>query len=297
LTNQLLSKLKITYMLNLLKSIKDYRWPYRARIRSRHQEFWGGPDAELIRNTIMDAEDDLKDWKNVKHWQRKLSNKHNAREFASKFGCKVPQLFWEGREVETINFASLPKNYVIRPTIGHSSNYVFVMKDGYNLFDKKSYQPQEILAILKRQLADNKYLHFLIEEFLQNEQGETEILKDYKIFCFNGEIACIEVIDRLSPKTGFACFYDKSWKLIKPVTSNYEKSYYQDPPACLNDMLLQAKKLSQAYEIFVRIDFYSTNKGAVFGEFTPTPSMGGNTTRFGQKLLMSYWDRYCKDLI
>ncbi|AMR32700.1 hypothetical protein A0256_15355 [Mucilaginibacter sp. PAMC 26640] len=284
-------------MLNYLKSILDHRGPYPARIRERHQQFWNDPNAEHIRNTIMDAEDSIDEWKNVDHWQRKLSNKHNAREFAGKFGCKVASLIWEGRNVDEINFNSLPKHYVIRPTIGHSSNHVFIMKDGYNLFDKKRYQPKEILAILKQQVAANKHIHFLVEEFLQNEQGATEILKDYKIFCFNGEIACIWVIDRLSPTSGTACFYDSNWNLIKPINKKYLCGKYQAPPACLNDMLDQAKRLSKAYEIFVRVDFYATNNGAVFGEFTPTPSMGGNTTRFGQKLLMNYWNKYCAGMI
>jgi hypothetical protein len=62
-------------------------------------------------------------------------------------------------------------------------------------------------------------------------------------------------------------------------------------------MLDQAKRLSRAYEIFVRIDFYATDNGAVFGEFTPTPSMGGGPTKFGQKLLMFYWDKYCNSKI
>ena len=284
-------------MLNYLRSYLDHRGPYPAKIRARHQEFWNDPNAEHVRNTLMDAEHPIDEWTNVKNWQRRLSNKHNAREFAGKFGCKVAGLFWEGRDVENINFAGLPKNYVIRPTIGHSSNYVFIMKDGYNLFDKKHYQPAEILAILKQQVAANKHVYFLVEEFLQNEQGATEILKDYKIFCFNGEIACIWVIDRLSPTTGAACFYDENWNMIKQVNKKYKLSSYQNPPACLKDMLNQAKILSKAYKIFVRIDFYATNNGAVFGEFTPTPSMGGNTTKFGQKLLMSYWDKYCPNLI
>ncbi|MBL4676712.1 MAG: hypothetical protein JKY70_11000 [Mucilaginibacter sp.] len=284
-------------MLALLKSYLDHRGQYPARIRARHQQFWNDPNAEIIRNTMLDAEHSLGTWKNVKHWQRRLSNKHNSREFAGKFGCKLPALFWEGREVDEIDFSSLPKNYVIRPTIGHSSNNVFLMRDGYNLFDKKYYQPSEILAVLKKQVSSNQHLNFLVEEFLQNEKGGTEILKDYKIFCFNGEIACIWVIDRLSPNSGTSCFYDQDWNLIKPVNTKYKPSSRQDPPACFNEMLAQARLLSKAYEIFVRIDFYATVNGAVFGEFTPTPSMGGNTTKFGQKLLINHWDKYCKGLI
>jgi hypothetical protein len=284
-------------MLKILRSYLDHRGPYPARIRARHKQFWADPYAENVRNTILDAEDTLEHWKDGEHWQRKLSNKHNSREFAGKFGCKVAPLLWEGRNVDTIDFDALPDNYVIRPTIGHSSNFVFIMKNGYNLFDKKQYTPQEIRTVLQQQVASNQHLHFLIEVFLKNEKGETAILKDYKIFCFNGEIACIWVIDRLSPTSGFASFYDEHWQPLKLVNTKYPQSEYQEPPCCLKEMLDQAKRLSRAYEIFVRIDFYATDNGAVFGEFTPTPSMGGGTTKFGQKLLMFYWDKYCNSKI
>jgi len=284
-------------MFKHLQHLLDHSGAYANRIHTRHERFWGTPGAENIRNTIMDAENSIDDWKNVRDWQRRLSNKYNAREFAAKHGCKVAALYWVGRDVEDIDFKSLPKNFVIRPSIGHSSNLVFLMKDGLNLFDNKRYQPAEIIYILKKQVLLNKHLRFLVEEFLVNEDGETEILKDYKLFCFNGEIACILVIDRTGPNSGTAGFYDSNWKVMKPVIKKYPVGIYQDPPACFNEMLAQAKKLSKAYEIYVRIDFYASESGAVFGEFTPTPGMGGGVTRFGRKLLLSHWDRHCKGLI
>jgi hypothetical protein len=55
------------------------------------------------------------------------------------------------------------------------------------------------------------------------------------------------------------------------LTSNYPLGEVQRPPKCLSEMIEYARRLSKAYEIFCRIDFYATDKGAVFGEFTPTP--------------------------
>jgi hypothetical protein len=39
-----------------------------------------------------------------------------------------------------------------------------------------------------------------------------------------------------------------------------------------------AVRFSKAYEIFCRVDFYATDKGAVFGEFTPIPAVGKGFT-------------------
>jgi hypothetical protein len=264
-----------------------------TRIRNRHKHFWQDPDAEIIRNTLFSPEDPLDKWKNVKNWQRRLSNKYNSRNFAIAHDCRVPELYWCGRNVKDINFDQLPENYVIRPTIGHSSNLVFLMKNGCNLFDEKSYTTDELKAILQQAIDKNTHLQFLVEEFLKDENGEQKIHKDYKFFCFNGEIACINIVDRFSPKTGNSTFYSEQWELLRSINKIYPSGPYFEPPACLPELIAMAKELSKGYEIFVRVDLYATDKGAVFGEFTPTPGMGHGFTNFGQRLLIDYWDKYC----
>lgn len=284
----------------MLNTITDYlrnSGKFTKRIKSRHEIFWKDANAETIRNSKMSKDDHLEKWRDIPHWQRKLSNKFNAREFAHKHGCKLPELYWKGADVDNINFTALPANYVIRPTTGHCSSLVFLMRDGLNLFDRKSYTSEQIREILRDETENKPHLEFLFEEFLEQEQGEHGILNDYKFFCFNGEIACIQLINRVGPNQGYGSFYDENWNKIKNVTHTYTPAKTQAAPSCLDDMVASAKKLSKAYGIFVRIDFYATYKGCVFGEFTPTPSMGRNYSRFGRKLLLSYWDKYCSGLI
>jgi hypothetical protein len=132
---------------------------------------------------------------------------------------------------------------------------------------------------------------------LQEEPGEYHILSDYKFFCFNGEIASCQVINRTGPRAGYGSFYDENWNSMEAVHPGYPIIKAQPKPACLDEMIGQVKKLSRAYQIFVRIDFYATTKGAVFGEFTPTPGLGYGYSVYGQKLLLSYWDKYCGGLV
>jgi hypothetical protein len=285
---------------NMLNTITDYlrnSGEFTKRIRNRHDTFWKDVNAETIRNTKMTKEDHLERWQDIPNWQRKLSNKHNAREFAHKHGCNLPELYWKGTDIDSIDFSTLPTNYVIRPTTGHCSSLVFLMKDGLNLFDRKIYTINQIKDTLKQEIINNPNLEFLFEEFLEQEQGKSGILNDYKFFCFNGEVACIQVINRVGPNQGYGSFYDENWNKIKKITHTYKPAKTQNAPDCLTDMVTDAKKLSKAYGIFVRIDFYATYKGCVFGEFTPTPSMGKNYSSFGRKLLLNYWDKYCTDLI
>jgi len=281
---------------NIYKMVRD-SGEFPARIRARHKIFWSDPLAEDVRNDKMDKMDPLEKWMDVPNWQRKLSNKFNAREFAKMQGCQVPDLYWKGRDIDSIDFSSLPAQYVIRPTIGHSANLVYLMKNGLNLFDNKTYTPDEIKQDLKKAINNVSHLEFLFEEFVQTEAGEYTIPNDYKFLCFRGVIASIAVIDRVSPKLGYSRFYNENWQKMKKIHFKYPGKEELQPPLCLNEMLSHAKKLSKAYGIFVRLDFFATNKGPVFGEFTPTPSIGKGFTPYGKKLLLDYWDKYCPGLI
>ena len=287
----------VSSMLGRLKSIFREQEEFSRRIKHRHRLFWSPHNAEDVRNTIMSSEDSMEKWQDVAHWQRKLSNKYNAKQFAIKMGCNVANLYWKGRDVHTIDFNHLPKQYVIRPTVGHSSGNVFVMNDGYNLFDNSSYEAAEIRGKLALKLAEKPRLEFLIEEFLQEEPDQCKVLNDYKFFCFNGEIASCQLINRLGPKAGFGSFYDEHWNPMKAVHPGYTLVAPKPRPECLEEMVQQVKILSEAYKIFCRIDFYATTKGAVFGEFTPTPGMGEGYSKFGQRLLLNYWDKYCAGLV
>jgi hypothetical protein len=286
------NKLKKHYN-QLVGNPAPYCGPFEQRIKHRHISFWNAPDAEAVRNTPMAASDPLEKWKDAKKWQRKLSNKHNARIFAEMHGCKVPELYWKGREQDKINFDVLPDKFVIRPTIGHSSGLVFLMDRGENLMDKQTYTQESTRSILGRALKQNHYLEFLVEEFVRDERGKYRIPDDYKFYMFNGEVASIQVINRLGPSEGCTSCYDENWNQIPNVNLYYPQAPYQQPPNCLQEIIDQAKLLSLSYEIFVRIDFYATDKGSIFGEFTPTPFKGKYFTPEAENMFINYWDKYC----
>ena len=271
---------------------------FAKRIKRRHKTFWNSSDAETVRNISMSSSQPLTEWKDKKLWQRKLSNKYNAREFAKLHNCKVPDLIWKGRNVNSIYFEKLPEYYVIRPTIGHSCKHVFLMANGINLMDKQTCSAEDIKAVLSESADQNPALEFLIEEFVKTECGKYEIPVDYKFYMFNGEIARIAVINRLGPKEGSVSCYNRDWNMVQNINENkYAKAEYQQSPKCLTEMIEHARKLSKTYEIFVRIDFYATDRGAVFGEFTPTPGSAKYLTPLSDNLFIKYWDSYCKGKI
>ena len=286
---------------NFVNSVKN-KWfrgdgEFSRRIKLRNTTFWNNENGKILRNTIIGVNDPIEKLKDADNWQRKLSNKYNSREFAKKHGCKVPELYWRGRDINKIPMNDLPKQFVIRPTIGHSCNHVFLINDEVNLMDRQVYSKEALLRILAAEIKKNAYLEFLIEEFLKTEQEEYKIPIDYKFFMFGEEVATILVVNRLMPPVGLNSFYDINWKRIKTINNTFPNDSDQKPPDCLNEMIECSRKLGKAYETFVRIDFYATDKGAIFGEFTPTPGLGKNFTKYGNKLLGDYWNKVYNEKI
>lgn len=136
----------------------------------------------------------------------------------------------------------------------------------------------------------------MVEELLSTESQELKLHFDYKCFTFNGEIACIQEIKR-DPKQTTVVFYDKGWNRIPPLSYNFPEGEPNEPPACLEEILNDAVTISNVFKNFVRLDFYATPKGSVFGEFTPTPATGLYFNGRGSKLLNSYWEKYCPGMI
>lgn len=286
------------YTRQRIKKVLDPDPEFTKRILHRYDTFWSGESKSKKYLPLLFAEDPLHKWQYSKNWQRVLSNKHNSREFAKKYECRVPKLYWEGKDIASIKFENLPERYVIKPAIGTCSKGVFLMFGEENLFDEKKYSSSQIIASLKSAQEIDPNLEFIIEEFLRNEQGEYTIPDDYKIYTFNGQIACIRVINRQGRQKGTGRYYDENWNLIPSLkTSKYIEGKYQDPPACLVEMIKSARKLSKACGIFIRIDFYATIEGAVFGEFATTPSHGIGYSKSGSDFLMKYWDRNCKGMM
>ena len=236
----------------------------------------------------------LDDFKCCPFWQRKLSNKWNARLLAQKLGIPVPDLYWYGtaEQIDQIPFDKLPSHYVIKPTSAWSCLGVFVMKNGVNLFDQKSYTPETLQVALKKIAKQFPKSRFMIEQMVQNEHGEYGVPIDFKCHLFGKQLESILAIRRKDGHSGWAAFYDHEWN-HKGGASPDEPTLHIAPykaeklpaPKCLKEMVKYAEKLGKFYGSFVRMDFFATPLGAVFCEVTPFPNAGGNFNAYSEKWL------------
>jgi hypothetical protein len=202
-----------------------------------------------------------------------LHYKWNAREFAQKHGCRVPELYWFGRRINRLPFDTLPEYYVVKPNSGYKRRGVYVMAAGRDLLSQATHTKTELAKRLRRVTGGPLGQPILVEEFIADD-GEYQLPTEYKCHVFGETIAAIVVTHRsASRRDTRRQVYTPEWELFgDPMNMNFPPGRYIDPPWCLNEMLTMAIKLGRAYGTYVRIDFYASKLGCVFGEFTPFPS-------------------------
>ena len=169
-----------------------------------------------------------------------------------------------------INFDILPDQFVLKTTNGSGGNDVVICKDR-SKFDKAN-----AIIRLNRSLKKNVYKslrewpyknvqpRIIAEKYMEDESGE---LRDYKFFCFNGKVKCLQVdYDRFVEH--HRNIYDTNWNLL-PFTIKYpskENSVIKKPEN-FSIMLDFAARLSENIP-HVRVDLYNINGHVYFGEMT-----------------------------
>jgi len=194
-------------------------------------------------------------------------------------------------KVDEIDIKSLPEKFVLKANHGSGWNIICADKSKINWKKTKN--------LLQRWMHANYYYEtcewvykdikpkIICEKFLEDDSIGG--LKDYKIFCFDGEPKLIQVdLDRNTIHK--RNIYDLTWNYI-PVSIKYPTApeIKVPKPANLDEMLLCAKVLSNGFP-HVRVDFYSVNGKTFFGELTFIHGAGyEKITPESYNLLMGSW--------
>lgn len=210
-----------------------------------------------------------------------MVDKVKAKEYVAKLigeGHIIPTLgVWD--DPDDIDFDALPDQFVLK--CNHNSGTGMCI-----CRDKSKLDIEKVKAELRKGLKENYFMRWrewpyknvprkiLAEKFMVDESG-TE-LKDYKIFCFNGEPRYCQVIsDRNTDEK--IDFYDMHWKRLVGLVGLNDKvhnSEYAIPcPESFENMKQMASLLAKSIP-FSRIDFYEINHQAYFGEITFFPATG-----------------------
>lgn len=176
---------------------------------------------------------------------------------------------------EEIDISQLPEQYVLKCNHMGGGN-VFICKN--NIVFDLNYAKQE----LSKQLRTNPFektrewpyknvnRKILCEKYMEDDNGE---LRDYKFYCFNGEIKVILVASNRFTTHNFD-YFDTSFHPLPIISAAGPNSneIIQKPEA-FEEMKMIASKLSQGIP-HVRVDLYYCNNQVYFGELTFYDSSG-----------------------
>ena len=201
-----------------------------------------------------------------------LTDKHTVRAYVEQ--CIGPEylidLYWHGYRPDEIPWNVLLQPCVVKPT--HMSQQVLVNDGHPNRF--------HVEQVCKEWLKQNYYWNhreaqyyslkpaIIIEECLRNEDHSLPL--DYKIWCFHGQPAIIQVIN--SDRDTHS-FYSPKWEQLDIAYTQKKQWQERSRPDKLDELLHVAHRLSSEFD-FVRVDLYHVKNTVYFGELTFTPTAG-----------------------
>lgn len=172
---------------------------------------------------------------------------------------------------DEIDFEKLPNQFVLKCT--HNSGGIIICKDKKNLDVAKAKKQLEKWLKVNPYWKNREYPYkhvqprIIAEQYMEDESGYE--LKDYKFFCFDGEVKCLFVAtDRGNgnEETKFD-FYDLDWNHL-PFTNGHPNSTKEiKKPIGFEEMVRLSQVLSKNIP-HVRVDLYNINGEIYFGELT-----------------------------
>lgn len=173
--------------------------------------------------------------------------------------------------VNDITWDKLPNQFVIKAS--HDSGGVVVCKDKTKLDISKAKETlsgagKKDYTRYNKEYPYHKVPHrFIAEQYM--EDPATSELRDYKFFCFDGEVKALFIAsDRQNPKeeTKFD-FFDADFNHLPFRNGHPNAKIPPKKPVCFNEMKSIAAKLSKGIPE-VRVDLYEVDGRVYFGEMT-----------------------------
>lgn len=172
--------------------------------------------------------------------------------------------------VKEIDWDALPNQFVLKCT--HDSGGLVICKD------KKKLNRRKAERKLKKSLRRDFYKyarewpyknvpHRIIAETYM-EDDRTKELRDYKFFCFNGEVKALFIAtDRQNREEPYFDFFDSEFNHLDLRHGHPNAPAPPEKPLLFDLMKKLAARLSTGYPQ-MRVDFYEVNGRVYFGELT-----------------------------
>lgn len=188
----------------------------------------------------------------------------------------IPTLgVWE--KFDDIDFDALPDQFVLKCTHDSGGLVICKSKKDFDIYAARN----KIEKCLKRNFYWNgrewpyKDVKPRIIAEAYMEDTATKELRDYKLFCFNGEPKVILVCrDRFGDSGLTEDFYTVQWQHLRLKRPKHPNAVVPaEKPEELEQIVEISQKLSKEIP-FLRTDFYIVNHKVYFGEVTFFPANG-----------------------
>lgn len=225
----------------------------------------------------------------------KCADKYGLREYVEELGLGqyLPRLCGKWDTAALIDFDLLPEKSILKTNNGCAQCVIVDKSKGFNADSIRESFSRWLKVPYGYAGAQLHYTRIkpciIAEELLIPSEEDKKVspnsLIDYKVWCFNGQPECIWVAyNRHDGAFVDMDLYDTSWNSLSQYLRDTETDKYNPnvsipKPACLNQMLDIASRLSQPFEE-VRADFYVIKGKPVIGELTFTAGYGFYTDEF-----------------
>ena len=173
------------------------------------------------------------------------------------------------RTVEEIREYNFPENCCIKPTHSCGEN---IFKKNNDKFNKELIERMLFSDYFLKTREEN-YRPLIPKVIVEPLLFNTTNINDYKFFCFNGVPKLMQVdVDRFTNHK--RNFFDLQWKPLNFAVDWHNTTEKIVKPENLDEMINVARKLSEPFKSFIRIDLYTNGKICKVGEITSSYSGG-----------------------
>lgn len=180
-------------------------------------------------------------------------------------------------KVEDVDWQVLPKQFVIKDTLGMGGASVVIVKDKFslNIDTLKEHAKKWIDTKAHVKSGGREWPYYsgknhriIVEKYIEADPNKGGLI-DYKFFCFNGDPKFIYVItDRKVGEKACLGIYDTDFNLLEAYRSDERRpERHMEKPKEFEDMMNIARKLSTGFPE-ARIDLYDVEGKILFGEIT-----------------------------
>ena len=231
----------------------------------------------------------------------RLSNKAAMRNYIAAAGIPLPHLYDKAPDVTALNWTQIPDRVVIKPTTTANRNGVVLAEDGYDHVAGQTITPNlpSYAEAFHRDSFDT-LPPVLAEEFIIDVDHATDpallIPRDYKVFVVGGMAVYMWVFDRNAPDgRRDMAILDRNGRAYPQARVGWPDAPPRPLPQGFGAMIEMAEQISHHLPWLMRVDFYLTARGPVFGEFTTFPNAGLKLKPFGRRTYLQMWEIWPDD--